>query len=104
MISLQGANVSAPRSASTDARSPVSLYVLLGFLAAPRIWLAACRIRIVGQDKRFTGDDLLDVEMTRDIARLRRERRDAEQSQSAKRRQHSDDLSRKPSKAAPKKS
>lgn len=52
----------------------------------------------MGSDKRFTGDDLLDLEVTRDIARLRRERRDAKQSQSAKRKQQSDDTSRGPSK------
>jgi len=53
----------------------------------------------VGRDKRFTGDDLIDVEVTRDIARLRRVRRGAKESQSAKRKQQSDDLSRGPSKA-----
>ena len=83
--------------------SPLLLPVLLGFQPCS-IWLAVCRFCIVGQGKRFTGDDLVDVEVTRDIARLRRERRDAEQSQSAKRKQQSDDLSRRPSKAAPKKS
>ena len=48
---------------------------------------------VVPQDKRFTGDELVDAEMNREIARLRRERRGAEQSQSAKRKQHSDDTS-----------
>ena len=32
-------------------------------------------------DKTFTGDDIFDAEVNRDIARLRRERREAEQSQ-----------------------
>ena len=77
---------------------PLPLHVLLGFPVCP-IWLAACRICIVRPDKRFTGDDFLhDAEVTRDIARLRRVRRDAKQSQSAKRKQQSDDTSHGPSK------
>ena len=45
-------------------------------------------------DKRFTGDDIFDAEVNRDIARLRRERREAEQSQRPKRHQQSDKASR----------
>ena len=41
-------------------------------------------------DKRFTGDDIVDTEIVRDIARLRRERREAEQSQRPKPNQQSD--------------
>ena len=44
--------------------------------------------------KRFTGDDIVDTELIRDIARLRRERREAEQSQRPKHNQQSNKASR----------
>jgi hypothetical protein len=46
----------------------------------------------VPPDKRFTGDELVDAEMNREIARLRHERRGAA-SQSAKRNSKADDTS-----------
>lgn len=54
------------------------------------------------RDKRFTGDDLLhDPEVTRDIARLRRERREGKHSQRARPKLQSNDTSRRTSKATP---
>jgi len=41
----------------------------------------------------FTGDDIIDTELTRELARLRRERRVASQSQRAARKQHWNDSS-----------
>ena len=44
--------------------------------------------------KSFTGDDIVDTDLIRDIARLRRERREAEQSQRPKHNQQSNKASR----------
>ena len=44
--------------------------------------------------KSFTGDDIVDTDLLRDIARLRRERREAEQSQRPKHNQQSNKASR----------